>query len=113
MTRGDNYRIVVTDDTIADVVEFVHQAKGHAGWDVTWKDISASYYGILRMDVIFLLKRCPICANDPSKRPKSSKATVTDSRSIDDELLEFVKPNELEFGDDAWSAPKNEESRSE
>lgn len=65
-------RTVVTKDMIADVVEFVHKGNEHAGWDATWKDVSTSYYGILRSDVIFLLKRCQICALNPSKRPKEA-----------------------------------------
>lgn len=68
--KGGKGRMVVTDDTIAYVVELVHNNNGHAGWDATWKDISTSYYGILRADVIFLLKQCQVCADNPRKRPK-------------------------------------------
>jgi hypothetical protein len=64
-------RLVVTTDKIADMVEVVHVESGHRGWDATWKDVSSSYYGILRADVIFLLQRCPICLRDPRKRPKA------------------------------------------
>ena len=71
-TNEDKARLVVIEDMIADVVESAHEQNGHLGWDATWRDISASYYGILRSDVIFLLKHCQICAHDPSKRPKSS-----------------------------------------
>ena len=70
-TSQDEKRVVVTEDSIADVVEYVHQKNGHAGWDATWRDISSSYYGILRADLIFLLKRCQICVHIPSKQPKS------------------------------------------
>ncbi|KAH7302865.1 hypothetical protein B0I35DRAFT_415528 [Stachybotrys elegans] len=63
-------RRVVVEDKIMDVVEEVHRCNGHAGWDATWKDISSTYYGILRADVIFLLKRCSVCSRDPRKRPK-------------------------------------------
>lgn len=65
-------RIVVTEDMIFDTVQYVHQNNGHAGWDYTWRDISTSYYGILRSDVIYLLKQCRLCALNPTKRPKSS-----------------------------------------
>lgn len=65
-------REVITEDAIMDTVEKVHNGIGHAGWDASWKRISASYYGILRADVIFLLKLCRICATDPRKRPKHS-----------------------------------------
>lgn len=47
-TIGGENRVVVTEDMIADTVEFVHESKGHSGWDATWKAISTSYYGILR-----------------------------------------------------------------
>jgi hypothetical protein len=32
--------------------------------------VSSAYYGILRSDVIFLLKRWRVCARNPSKRAK-------------------------------------------
>jgi hypothetical protein len=67
---GNQNREVVTEDRIAGIVEMVHERNGHAGWDATWKDVSSSYYGILRADVIFLLKMCDFCAGDPRKRPK-------------------------------------------
>lgn len=65
-------RIVVTEDSIADIVEAVHVHNNHLGWDATWKDVSTAYYGILRSDIIFLLKRCLVCADDPLKRAKHS-----------------------------------------
>ncbi|KAE8374543.1 hypothetical protein BDV26DRAFT_284215 [Aspergillus bertholletiae] len=69
-TGEGNNRAVVEEDAIADIVELVHEYNGHAGWDATWKDVSTFYYGILRSDVIFLLKKCQICAQNPSKQPK-------------------------------------------
>ena len=80
---GEQDRVVITEDSIADVVELVHEGNGHAGWDATWKDISSSYYGILRMDVIFLLKECQLCVHDPRKRPKGSAGVVPNTQSID------------------------------
>lgn len=56
---GGENRIVITTNMIADVVETVRSNSGdggHAGWDWTWKDVSNSYYGILRSDVIYLVK---------------------------------------------------------
>lgn len=90
-------RIVVTEDMIPDVVESVHELNGHAGWDATWKDISSSYHGILRSDVIFLLKRCQVCAHDPCKRSKTSGTTNTDLQPSDREVLDFINPRELEI----------------
>lgn len=66
---------VVTQDRIADMVEAIHVGNGHGGWDATWNDTTNSYYGILRADVIFLVKQCIICAQDPRKRPKSTPAS--------------------------------------
>ena len=74
--EGEMPRAVVTEDLIADVVESTHEGNGHSGWDVTWEDVSAKYYGILRSDVIHLLKRCQTCALNPSKRPKGSAASI-------------------------------------
>jgi hypothetical protein len=64
-------RVVVADGAIIDIVKTVHENNHHAGWDATWRDVSNAYYGILRSDVIFLLKRCPRCSENPRKRPKS------------------------------------------
>ena len=72
-TNGGRNRLVITEEKMANVIEYVHESNSHAGWDTTWKDISDSYYGILRSDVILLLKTCQICAMNPCKRPKSSK----------------------------------------
>ncbi|KAK4095705.1 hypothetical protein N658DRAFT_502360 [Parathielavia hyrcaniae] len=77
-------RKVVTEDEIFDVVERVHASNGHAGWDATWRDISDSYYGILRADVIFLLKRCEVCAQNPRKRPKGSGRTGPEHSRVTD-----------------------------
>lgn len=90
----DNDRAVVTEDMIADVVGFVHENNGHAGWDATWKDVSSSYYGILRSDVIFLLKQCETCAKNTRKRPKGS-ATATFSSQLFDHSVHSI----LDFTD--------------
>ena len=76
--NGDRTRAVITTDMIADTVERVHENNGHAGWDGTWKDVSNSYYGILRSDIIFLLKQCQVCSKDPSKRPMGSTETAVE-----------------------------------
>jgi hypothetical protein len=73
--KEERARLVVTTDEIADVIEAVHVESGHRGWDATWKDVSSSYYGILRADVIFLLQRCPVCLRDPRKKPKAGART--------------------------------------
>jgi hypothetical protein len=80
---AESPRLVVTTDMIADVIETVHVESGHRGWDATWKDVNSAYYGILREDVIFLLRRCHTCLRDPRKKPKTGnhveeKATRTD-----------------------------------
>ncbi|KAL3951720.1 hypothetical protein ACCO45_013437 [Purpureocillium lilacinum] len=90
-------RRVVTEDKIMDVVGAVHMSNGHGGWDATWKGISSSYYGILRADVIFLLKRCEVCARDPRKRPKTAKlsdaATAATSKTLSLNDLVHSEPN--------------------
>ena len=68
-------RLVITEDKIVEAVDLAHQNNAHGGWDVTWKDIISSCYGILRADVIFLPKRCQTCAQIPYKRPKNIRAT--------------------------------------
>lgn len=63
-------------DAIADLVESVHESNKHGGLDATRKDISSSYFGILRSDVIRLSEQCQTCALDPCKRPKGSAAIM-------------------------------------
>jgi hypothetical protein len=86
-------RVVITEDTIADLVGFVHQENSHAGWDATWRAVNTSYYGILRSDLIFLLRQCQTCAQNPSKRPKASAMTLN-AQPVNHESFEF-----LEMGD--------------
>jgi hypothetical protein len=65
---GGKDRMVVTEDMIADIVESVHNNNGHTGWDTTWKDVSASYYGIPRTLYFCLSNVRPapkILPNDP------------------------------------------------
>ena len=76
-TDTEKDRLVITEDMIADIVDIVHDNNNHGGWDATWKDVSASYYGILWSDVIFLLKQCRVCASDASKRPKAKESSVS------------------------------------
>ncbi|PTB63149.1 hypothetical protein BBK36DRAFT_1183018 [Trichoderma citrinoviride] len=66
-------RIVITVDEILDVVERVHTAN-HGGWDATWDRVSRKYCGIVRSDIIFLVKRCGLCQSDPRKRAKGGQA---------------------------------------
>ena len=72
-------RIVVPDDMILRTVGLIHVKSNHAGWDATWKRISDGYYGILRSDMIFLLKRCEYCSRHPNRRPKYKSASLADA----------------------------------
>lgn len=63
-------RIIVTEDEILDIVEKIHMSNGHKGWDATWNEVSRKYVGIMRADVIFLLRRCYICSLNPRKNPR-------------------------------------------
>ena len=101
-THREKDRTVVTENMIADVVEFVHESNKHGGWDATWRDISNSYYGILRSDVIHLLKQCQTCALNPSKRPKGSAATMQSSQQIDHESSDFMGTGEKDYDIPAW-----------
>lgn len=101
--------MVVTEDMIVDVVESVHEGNSHVGWDVTWKAVSTSYYGIPRSDLIFLLKRCQICAQTPSKRPKGSATNVLNTQAVDQEILELPNTGDVQYDDWAWYTPENEE----
>lgn len=106
-------RMVITDDMIPDVVEIVHKGNGHAGWDATWKEVSTSYYGILRSDVIFLLKQCQICVSNPSKRPKGFATTMLSSQPVDHEVLDFLNADDMQCDMSAWDVPDNEKHPSE
>lgn len=63
-------RMVVTEDEILNVVEQIHMSNDHGGWDATWDEVSSKYCGIVRSDVIFLLKRCYICTIKPRKQSR-------------------------------------------
>lgn len=100
---GGKNRVVITTDMIADIVEMVHEDNNHAGWDRTWEDISTSYYGILRSDVIFLLKQCQNqhCTQNPSKRPKDSAKAFTQSQQTDNQFIGLVNTEHLQFDNSA------------
>lgn len=95
--------MVVFEDKIADTVEWVYESNGYAGWDGIWKNISASYYGILRSDVIYLLKQCQICVHDPSKCPKKTRPYVIDSSSAY-ETQSMSEKEGIEYGDISWDS---------
>ncbi|OJI96720.1 hypothetical protein ASPVEDRAFT_36125 [Aspergillus versicolor CBS 583.65] len=95
-TQEGQGRIVIAEDRIADTVEAVHSCNGHAGWDTTWKDVSTSYYGILRSDVIYLLRRCQICRHNPAKRPKNPLRAVDNPHPVDMNGFDLLNPQELE-----------------
>lgn len=78
-----DFKEVVVEDCIVDVVESVHVDNGHGGWDATWNDTAKCYYGILRADVIFLVKQCTICAQDPRKRPKRTPECRDDQANLE------------------------------
>jgi hypothetical protein len=100
---GSN-RIVVTEDEIPEVVAQVHQQCGHAGWDATWRAINSSYYGILRSDSIFLLKRCRICLLDPAKRPKNW-ATILELQEQAKEKTASALATDITFQTDSTEMP--------
>jgi hypothetical protein len=110
---GDKNRIVITTDTIADIVEMVHKDNGHAGWDKTWKDVSTSYYGILRSDVIFLLKQCQNqnCTQNPSKRPKGSTARMVESEQTDYEFSDFLNTDNVQYDNFTLDVSENDMHR--
>jgi hypothetical protein len=110
---GGKDRTVITTDKIADVVETVHNENDHAGWDATWKDVSTSYYGILRSDVIFLLKQCQICAQNPSKRPKGSEATTLHFPQTDHEFVELRNMGDVQYDDSTLNAPEDDKHQGE
>lgn len=90
-------KIVVTENNITEVVEMVHNNNGHTGWDATWKSVNNAYYGILRADVIVLLKNCQICLHDPRKQPKGSATAIPNIQFADedDSLFDLNAPFHL------------------
>ncbi|KAK2052808.1 hypothetical protein LY76DRAFT_311131 [Colletotrichum caudatum] len=92
-------REVITEDRILDIVASIHGRNGHPGWDATWKAVNDTYYGILRADVIFLLKRCPVCSQDPRKQPKGISVTSAPHLEYDHD---FFRVDELLIGNPAF-----------
>ncbi|RFU74682.1 hypothetical protein TARUN_7552 [Trichoderma arundinaceum] len=73
--KGD--RVVVAEGDILKIVEKEHiisGISGHGGWDATWWGIRRKYSGIIRSDIIFLLKRCGTCLSNPRKRSRAIQA---------------------------------------
>jgi hypothetical protein len=103
----DRRRMVIIDDLIVDVVESAHLQNGHLGWDATWRDVSTSYYGILRSDVIFLLKKCQLCARDPLKYPKGASSNSR-PQSFDPEATQ-ANSHDTQYGDEDWESVDNNE----
>jgi hypothetical protein len=113
--KGKN-RAVITTDMIADVLEIVYKDSGddgHSGWDAKWKDVSTSYCGILRSDVIFLVKQCQVCAENPSKRPKGSAATMLQFQQTNDEFVDFLNTGDVQYDNSALDVPENDKHRGE
>ncbi|MCJ1377726.1 hypothetical protein MMC17_000822 [Xylographa soralifera] len=106
----ENHRAVIIEDDILDVVESVHQLNNHLGWDATWRDISNSYYGILRSDVIFLLKQCEICAQVPSKRPKGFTASEPNRQAINRQAPQALNTCDTRYTDDVWELEDEEQA---
>lgn len=109
-------RTVITTDMIVDVVEMVHKVSGdsgHGGWDATWKNVSTSYYGILRSDVIFLLKQCQLCTQNPSKRPKGTAATMLHFQPTGHELGDNLNTGDMQHHNSTLDVPENNEHRGE
>ena len=104
----ENLRTVITEDAIVDVVESVHQLNSHLGWDATWKDVSSLYYGILRSDVIFLLKQCQVCALDPTKRPKGRPASKPNSQSSNRQIPQASTACNLKYNNETWEPVNND-----
>ena len=103
-----DYKEVVTEDRIVDVVESIHVNNGHGGWDATWNDTAKAYYGILRVDVIFLVKQCRVCAQDPRKRPKRTPDLGDDQADLEageDIGPDTVNPKECLFDEFLHEAP--------
>ncbi len=76
---------------------------------MTWKDVSTSYYGILRSDVIFLVKQCQVCAKNPSKRPKGSAATMLQFQQTDHEFVDFLNTCNMQYDNSALDVPEDDE----
>ncbi len=65
-------REVIAEPEILDAIIATHNSLGHAGQDVTAKNVGQSYYGVSREEVVFLVKLCEIChrkAHSKSKGP--------------------------------------------
>jgi hypothetical protein len=103
-TSEGKRRMVVTENMIVEVVQSAHEQNNHLGWDATWRDVSTSYYGILRSDVIFLLKQCQICAQDPSKRPKGSATSKSKPQIFDSEVLQTIKTRNMQYDNEVWES---------
>lgn len=72
VTKSHKAQEVLAEPKILDVIIATHNSIGHPGQDATAKNVSQSYYGVSRKEVIFLVKLCEIChrkAHSKSKGP--------------------------------------------
>ncbi len=58
--KSHEAREVLAETEILDAIIATHNSLGHAGQDVTAKNIGQSYYGVSREEVVFLVKLCEI-----------------------------------------------------
>ncbi|KAH0604113.1 uncharacterized protein H6S33_007144 [Morchella sextelata] len=69
----EEFRFVVSDYEVFDLVVKTHLNLAHAGRQKTFDELDRSYYGITRNEVDILLKHCSTCA---VKRSQTRKAPI-------------------------------------
>ena len=80
------------ESPIFDIIQEEHSRIGHGGIHLTWAAIGAGYYGIIRTEIIWLLKRCQICirrASNLSRKPLVPIVTTKLFERIQVDLIDF------------------------
>ena len=90
--RHKQARLVIMQSSIFDIIQEEHCRIGHAGVHPTWAAVSQGYYGIIRTEIIWLLKRCQICirrARNRSRGPLIPIVTTKLFERIQVDLIDF------------------------
>ena len=100
--RFEDPREVITEEKIWDTVVTVHNNLGHAGQEITSKRILQQYYGIARVEIIFLLKLCEICHRKASSKSKGPLKSIITKRLFERVQVDLIDMTATPDGDYVW-----------
>ena len=85
-------RLVIMESSILDIIQEEHCRVGHSGVHGTWAGISKSFYGIIRTEVMWLLKRCQVCIRQAQNRSRGPLVPIVSTK-----LFERIQVDLIDF----------------